>query len=129
MILKYNEEGILYYWEFLNNEFLNTNNIDELFKKVYKITHEGDLLNLSKELSYQIKELTPANFETFWSKYNYKMGKVEAEKAFKKLKDSDKKLAIVAIKKYDSDVNNSFPKVAKLYPATYLNKKRFLDYF
>lgn len=65
------------------------------------------------------------DFETFYNKYGKKVGKLEAERAWKRLSEGDKLKAMMKIDKlkaYYFSKNIEIP-----YPATYLNKRRFED--
>ncbi len=67
------------------------------------------------------------DFEAFYNTYNYKMGKLEAERAWKRLNKTEQYEAIKNIKAYEGYLKRK--NIAKVYPATYLNKKRFQDNF
>jgi hypothetical protein len=67
------------------------------------------------------------NFELFWKVYNYKLGKIPAEKAWKKLSKSDKLKAIKSIKAYDGYLRRKG--IEKAYPQKYLNQRKFDDEF
>lgn len=64
-------------------------------------------------------------FSVFYQKYGNKTGKIAAERAWKKLKDHEKVLAIKNISMYKRDLK---PYQDMLMPATYLNNKRFMDF-
>lgn len=64
-------------------------------------------------------------FETFWLRYNYKHGKKEAERAWERTSNANKLIAITNITPYDKYIARK--NIAKAYPATYLNKERYLD--
>lgn len=67
------------------------------------------------------------SFDSFWKLYSYKVGKVTAEKAWKKLSKTDKLKAIKSIKPYNSYLRRKG--IEKAYAATYINKRRFDDEF
>lgn len=64
-------------------------------------------------------------FNVFWDKYGYKVGKSECEKIWRKMKEKDKQDCIDAMPKW-LEWQESSSKF-KLYPSTFLNKKRWLD--
>jgi hypothetical protein len=78
--------------------------------------------NPTMHITVVVEDLT---FESFWIKYNYKVGKTEAEAAWKKLNNADKTKAISNIPKYDRYVKGAG--IAKAYAQKYLNKRRFED--
>ena len=59
------------------------------------------------------------SFENFWSRYNYKVGKKEAETAWKKLSDADQIKAFQFIWKYNREIAKTG--IAKMHAQTYLN--------
>ncbi|MGE0636010.1 MAG: hypothetical protein AB7G44_03475 [Bacteroidia bacterium] len=65
------------------------------------------------------------SFETFYNLYAYKTGKLEAERAWKRLNEADKVKALERINKFKQFCNSK--NTALPYPATYLNKRRFED--
>ena len=75
-----------------------------------------------------VTEVQPdLSFETFYKAYNYKVGKKEAESAWKRLSDAKKIKAITQIAKYNHWLGEKG--IAKAYASTYLNKERFEDDF
>nr|BFF39047.1 hypothetical protein BACY1_08520 [Tenacibaculum mesophilum] len=101
-------------WLFYYTRFPYTENKIKSWNKVYKnfevIIGEPDL-----------------SFDTFWNLYNYKVGKLQAKKAWDKLSKSDQLKAIKQIKAYDGMLYRK--KIQKANPATYLNQRRFDDEF
>lgn len=82
----------------------------------------------AKDSTMRIAEIEPdLSFERFWKEYNYKVGKKEAESAWKRLTKGDKVKAIQMISKYKKWVAAKGIEVA--YPATYINKERYHDEF
>lgn len=65
------------------------------------------------------------SFETFWTRYNYKVGKKEAEAAWSKLSDAKRSKAISRIPAYELYLKDKG--IAKAYAQKYLNKERFED--
>lgn len=68
---------------------------------------------------------TEPQFADFYRKYGNKTGKIAAERAWKKLKDHEKVIAIKNIPMYKRELK---PYQDMLMPATYLNNKRFMDF-
>lgn len=77
------------------------------------------------ETKAKIKSLEiDLSFNFFWDTYANKQGnKARAMKLWDKMKDVDKALALKWLPTYDTQLAMS--KVAKLYPETYLNQKRW----
>ena len=67
------------------------------------------------------------SFDAFWNAYDYKVGKKEAEAAWKKISMPNKVKALQAITAYDKFWK--YKKIGKAYPSTYLNDERFNDDF
>ena len=73
---------------------------------------------------FKVKLLPPdLSFNTFYDKYNNKNGKLEAERAWKRLPDGLKMRALERIRAYDQYCTTSG--IKKQYPATYINKRTF----
>ena len=95
----------------------------ELFKE--EAASEGDDVPL-----VEAEEVEPYPFVEFWNTFNFKRNKQAAEKVWKKLNNKDRAAAMAAIPNYHAylehkrstgfDQNN-------LYPATYLNGRRWED--
>lgn len=65
-------------------------------------------------------------FEVFYTKFGFKKGKFEAEKAWNKISKGDQIKAYMYIGSYKRDLKLNTWKTS-LYPASYLNKKRWED--
>lgn len=79
---------------------------------------------ISKKMT--ITEVSPdLSFENFYKQYNYKVGKKEAENAWKRLSDAKKIKALAQIQVYDKWITTKH--IPKAYPATYLNQERYED--
>jgi predicted DNA-binding protein (MmcQ/YjbR family) len=65
------------------------------------------------------------SFEKFWETYPRKIGKIETQRTFAKLKEHERKAALTFVAAYKKQADKD--QVAYLYPATYLNKKRWED--
>lgn len=104
-------------------------NIDLIVKagKNYTVFYcEADFLELAKKHNIKIVELARViTFELFWNKYAYKnSGKIEAERAFKKLTKTEQIGAYDYIPQYESQLKQN--PVSKLHASTYLNAKRWI---
>lgn len=82
----------------------------------------------SKKKETKVKKtiLSCFSFDDFWKIYPNTKGKEDARKKFDKLSESDKSLIKSTINKFISDI----PFIGYNHPmaATYINKKRWLDY-
>jgi hypothetical protein len=96
----------------------------------YLINHfplSKDLISKYAELeNVKVTELEEdLSFDSFWKKYNHKVGnKRRAMKLWDLLSDDQKAAAIAYLRVYDTylAMNNG---MAKLYPETYLNQERW----
>jgi len=73
----------------------------------------------------KIEEDVDITFDSFWKKYNYKVGKVKAQEAWRKLDDGSKFRAVCYIPKYIYDTKLKGHE--RLYPERYLKYRRFED--
>jgi hypothetical protein len=97
-----------------------------LYKNIPFTYNELVTLTKAKDSTMRIAEIEPdLSFDRFWKEYNYKVGKKEAETAWKRLTKGDKVKAIQMISKYKKFVASK--RIELAYPATYLNKERYLD--
>lgn len=75
-----------------------------------------------------IKGEPDLSFESFWKRYNYKVGgRAKVQKEWKKLSKTEQLNAIKNIKAYEGFLKRK--QIAKLYPERYLKHKRFNDQF
>jgi hypothetical protein len=120
-VLTYNKEGILQAFEMLG-EF----NLEQLTWAQKRVPQKAEVLEHLKKQGVPISELLEdLSFETFWSKYSYKVKKARAEKIWNKMNDKDKLLAILGVFRYDRHLSKTGE--AKAHPATYLQDKRWED--
>jgi hypothetical protein len=107
-------------------QVLPTEGIEEFLKLVPVIHDEKRLQEYIKwsqaKVSTSVTELT---FEHFYEAFGNRKGKEEAQKAWKKLSEADQLKAYLYIPTYLRTMTND--RVAQLYPASYLNKKRWND--
>lgn len=95
----------------------------ELFKE--EAASEGDDIPL-----VEAEEVEPYPFEAFWNTFNFKKNKQTAEKAWKKLNNKDRAAAMAAIPNYHAYLEHKRSTGFNqnvLYPATYLNGRRWED--
>lgn len=83
---------------------------------------ETETINENKTIN-KIKILD-SQFENWWIWYDYKISKDKAKKAWDKLNDEEKNIALEKVAEYiESTPDKSFRK----HPTTYLNQKSFND--
>lgn len=95
----------------------------ELFKE--EAASEGDDVPL-----VEAEEVEPYPFLKFWNTFNFKRNKQAAEKAWKKLNNKDRAEAIAKIPNYHAYLEHKRStgfNQNSLYPATYLNGRRWED--
>ena len=95
----------------------------ELFKEE-AASEEGDVPLVEAE------EVEPYPFVEFWNTFNFKRNKQTAEKAWKKLNNKDRAAAMAAIPNYHAYLEHKRAtgfNQNNLYPATYLNERRWED--
>lgn len=95
----------------------------ELFKE--EETSEEDDVPL-----VEAEEVEPYPFVEFWNTFNFKRNKQTAEKAWKKLNNKDRAAAMAAIPNYHAYLEHKRStgfNQNNLYPATYLNERRWED--
>lgn len=66
-------------------------------------------------------------FEAFWAKVPNKVGKANAEKAWKKISSADRAIAAEKVQAFYDWFKANHRDATPLHPATYLNGKRWLD--
>ncbi len=106
---------------------LNQKQREFLFYNFPYTEKEIDLYKKNVKLFEVIIGKPDLSFDTFWKLYNYKMGKINAQKQWKKLTELEKLNAIKSIKAYDGFLKRK--QIAKVYPERYLKYKRFDDQF
>lgn len=78
----------------------------------------------------EAEEVEPYPFLKFWNTFNFKRNKQAAEKAWKKLNNKDRAEAIAKIPNYHAYLEHKRStgfNQNNLYPATYLNERRWED--
>lgn len=127
-IFKYDLNGDLKVFEIVG-EPLNEQQKYYLFGSAYRFPiDEEKIIIWAKNPTFTEKfkvEKIPADlsFERLWEAYNYKMGKKDAEKSFKKLKEADVIKLFLSLKGYENHLKRTAQ--AKAYLATYINKEYF----
>lgn len=125
-VLRYNLEGQIQSFEVLGDSITNEQ-INWLFEKVNFPYNEKKVVQWIKDLKKHfeiVKQEFELTFENFYNLYNHKVGRKETETAWKKLSKKDRINAIMKLRHYDNYLKRN-QGVAKLYPATYLNKARW----
>ena len=122
---KYGNNGRLLAIEFVLDDL----NIDEQLRLQIVAnapSSVGTLKQLAQKHNWKLIEvLEDITFESFWNKYNYKVGKLNKTKEYwNKLSDADKTLAFKYIDKYNNHLKLS--NVSKAYPTSYLNGQYWL---
>lgn len=73
-----------------------------------------------------VEVITEISFEDFYEQFGNKVGKLKAQNAWKQLSRAEQVRAYSNIIKYKNYLKLN-PGIAHLYPATYLNQKRWND--
>ena len=68
-------------------------------------------------------------FSEFWAEWPNKVSKSDAERAWKKLKPEDRRRATERIREWFPAWRSRHPEASPIYPATYLNRRRWEDEF
>ncbi len=118
----------------------DTKTLNGLDKKEYHNTKENNKVN---KLEKQVKDLLEQNkallgklnkkpkktettpFDEFWTAYDHKKSKSVSVKAWKKLNDQEKKLALEAVPQYLAYIRKD--NVTQCHASTWLNQKRWED--
>jgi hypothetical protein len=79
----------------------------------------------SKTIQSMILIEQKVEFEEFWNAYNYKLSKQEGIKAWAKLNEDEKRLAIMAVPKYLNFIRDK--NISQALAASWLNKRRWED--
>lgn len=124
---QYNLNGVLTAFKILNDEVMSDNQLVWLLRRFpyfeKRILHWKDKV---PNIEVTIGE-PDISFDKFWDIYNYKVGKANAIKEWKKLPKTDQIKAIAQIKAYDGFLRRK--QTGKVYPERYLKHRRFEDQF
>jgi hypothetical protein len=121
-VFKYDLNGMLVFFEniqgnkildlFLKNQFPFTESMVQAWHK-YKKLIKIEII------------LSDLSFEAFWKKYNLKVKKEAAQKAYAKLNDAEILLCFQNLKNYEDHLVKTGQ--AKAHLVTWLNGKRYFD--
>lgn len=123
---------VLYFCKDGNNKNLMDGDNKKFLEGVHKnfmVPNKYNIIenkNKSKSVSNDTQKEDEL-FTIFWDKYGYKKGKENAKKAWRKLNDKEKDLAIKAIDEYKEDCRRNQRQMK--HPTTYLNQKTWNDDF
>lgn len=129
-LFKYDLNGNLKAFEIVDGE-LNGEQMNWLFSSHFP-AHEVVIITKWMKLEKYTKvfevEHSPADisFDALWELYDHKVSKLDAQKAFAKLKPTDVIKCFIEIPFYKRYLEKN-PGIAKLHLATYINKRRFDD--
>ncbi len=101
-------------WLFNPSRFPYTEDVIKVWKTIKNI----DVIVGQPDLS----------FDVFYNIYKYKVKRVTAEKAWKKLSKADRLEAIAGVKRYDGHLQRKHGQ-SKANPATYLNQRYWEDQY
>lgn len=124
---KYHLNGVLNEFKVLDGE-LSEKQLEWLFKQgqfpywEFQINIWEQKLKANFEIIKGEPDLT---FEALWSKYNFKVKRIEAEKAFSKLKKPDIIKVFIAVPGYDKYLQKK--QTAKAHLSTFINQRYFED--
>jgi len=125
LVFKYHLNGDLAVFELQEAE-LDNKQRNWLFSKNFPYyENQIDLFRKLKEFDVK-SEIPTFTFDDFYTAYNYKVKRVVAERAWKKLTQVDKMNAVAGIKKYDGFLHRKVSQ-SKANPATYLNQRYWED--
>jgi len=117
-----------------DDDLINVAFPDTMTLKGWKLTLENFPITISQLAEWQkqftgltIEETIAITFDRFWDLYNYKKGRLNAEKEWRKLNEADKMKATVNVSKYNRSLMGKTTE--KLYAERYLKYRRFDDEF
>lgn len=94
---------------------------DDINRAYFIIREEDFIRNCTQNKIKFIEVSKEITFEMFWDKYEYKVGKHEAEEQWKKLSKLDRAEAFYFIPRYNARLKSET--VSRRHPSTYLHKK------
>ena len=129
-LFKYDLNGNLKAFQIVNGE-LNEDQVQWLFSFHFPATEiiiKTKWMKLEKYTNVFEVEHSPADisFEALWDLYDHKVSKLDAQKAFGKLKQTDIIKCFIEVPFYKKYLEKN-PNIAKLHLSTYINKRRFED--
>jgi len=135
-IIQVKDKPVAFFFRYFNNGFIESYHYQseaEPRKQAQSILKDNfpfhisgiDFFKQNKKV-FEVKPVTPdLSFPKFWDTYANKMGKkARAERLWKQLSLADKAKAMAYIKVYDNYLWQN-KGIAKAYPETYLNQKRW----
>ncbi len=126
MQFKYDLNGLLKTFKVLEGE-LNEEQRAFLFSRRFPY-NESKIQKWQKLDNVELVIGSPdLSFEVFYDQYKYKVGKLKAQRAWDKLSKADRISCLKSLKAYDDYLFRK--KIAKAYPATYINQRKFEDEF
>lgn len=125
-VFKYNLNGILVYFDVLEGE-LSQNQQDFLYPQGNFPWKELQIKEWSKRFKTAIIEVgeRDVSFEALWNLYKEKVKRVQAEKAFNKLKEQDVILCFLSIPGYNKYLQKKG--ISKAHLSTFINQRYFED--
>lgn len=87
--------------------------------------HEADVKAVfhAAHLKFQVLNVT---FQEFWTKYQYKEGKKDAQRAWDRMSEANRQLAYAYVDRYKAACARDRKHL--MYPASYLRAERWLDH-
>jgi hypothetical protein len=120
--VSFNAHGVITSMVFEDHDTTETK-----MERLYVPVHEKKFLDICAMGNKPVTLIPPdLSFTRFWNRYNYKDGpsKSKAEAAWNKLNDTDKAQALLYIPRYENHLKLN--QVARAYPETYLNQRRWV---
>ena len=127
LVFKYNLNGVLIAFELQDCSKMSEQQIQWFFNPKRFPYLETQIKNFKAIREFTVTEGDlEITFDMFWNAYKKKVKRMQAEKAWEKLSESDKLKAIAGIRHYDGYLQRKRT-IEKAYPGTYLNQKYFND--
>lgn len=122
-VIEHDSDGLL---KAFKNEFEGITS-EQLIYLLKRSVLEVDMNEMARDLP-SVKAMSvkqDVTWEGFYEAYGYKQGKAKGEKAWNRLSKADRLRAVHYISTYERDL--IIKPRAKLYPATYLNQRKWED--
>lgn len=107
-----------------NESKMNDQQVRFLFKSLPILEEEMSAFVKNYDLVV-VEQIREVHFDDFYEAFGNKVGKLKAQRAWESMSKADQLKAFMYIPKYKSIIKTK--QVAMLYPATYLNQKRWED--
>lgn len=121
VVLGYNSAGLLVLWEILGEANAEQAN----WCRSVAAANEEQLLEYRKRGLQVDVLMEDLSFETFWTRYGYKVKRARAEKVWEKMPMEVRLKAMLGIARYDKHLRMTGQ--AKAHPNTYLQDRRWED--